>query len=85
MMIIQYILLFCLFVSRESVKICANCKYFIPGNTSSPQLFYAKCAAFPKMKTIDLRYLVLGTNNEEDIDDYYHCSTARNNESLCGK
>jgi len=83
-MMIALIILFHLFVIIKSLKICSNCKYFIPGDSFSPQLFYAKCAAFPSLK-----YLVAGpTENEQHIyhiDDYHYCSTSRNLESLCGK
>ena len=87
---ISLILLFHLFVLLKSINICKNCKYFIPDDSFSSQIFYAKCAALPKIENVDLKYLVSGpTENDQHmqdhIDDYYYCSTSRNFESLCGK
>ena len=81
-MIFPYILLFHLFVLIKSLNICSNCKYFIPGEATSPQIFYSKCAAFPH-----LTYLISEENiaTNEKYENNYYCSTARSHESMCGK
>jgi hypothetical protein len=65
-------------------KLCINCKYFIPDNDSGK---FGKCFLCPTSKG-KTNFLVNGIIN---IDDYYSCSTARDeyvfcgDNSLCGK
>jgi hypothetical protein len=57
------------------VPYCINCKHFINGKSG---LQYGKCRVFP-IEPDD--FLVTGKHTEVD---YKFCSTARNNEKLCG-
>ena len=76
-------LLLCLFSLSSyhfitSTKFCVNCKHFMEVG-SSP--LFAKCALFPK--DYDKSYLVSGTKSISE--SFYYCSTARQQESLCGE
>jgi len=71
------------------MKICANCKFFIPIDP----LVYSKCLLFPKItreselmkNKVLIDYLVTGVKTEEfKYNDYYYCSTAREFENMCG-
>ena len=75
---IFYILfmIFSIISAQKQPKICINCKYF--RDNGSSQIF-GKCALFPNMYMSE--HLVVGKK-----DSYLsYCSTARNNENLCGK
>jgi len=81
-MYLFYILNFLFFItSSSSEKFCVNCKFFVkhPYNKST----FGKCSAF--RKNLDnyqlLDYLVSGKQKIE----YKFCSTARENDNLCGK
>ena len=50
-------------------KRCIHCRYFIPDDRSGK---YGKCSLFPK-------------EEEGTKEDYYYCSTARNEKHMCGK
>lgn len=59
-------------------KLCINCKFFITDNDSGR---YGKCALFSKNEN-NPSYLVNGESVNKDI--LYLCSTARNDETMCG-
>ena len=56
-------------------KFCINCKYFIPSDTGNE---FSKCMA---VQYENSKFLIDGIIR----NDYYYCSSARNNEELCGK
>jgi hypothetical protein len=58
-------------------KLCVNCKYFINYLNGNE---YGKCSLFPT-EVSQMNFLVTGIKNI----DYYHCSTARQYDTLCGK
>lgn len=79
-----YIILFiCTFISSSSsspVKYCVNCKYFVPSPFFKDT--FGKCSAFRKTTDSNkIDYLISG---KEKIE-YKYCSTARENENLCGE
>ena len=63
-------------------KFCIDCKFY-KNNFFFGSNAYGKCSLFP-YDPVDDDYLVNGINNNED-KDYYHCSTARKWEDMCGK
>lgn len=72
-------IMLCLFLFTYSLqvkpKFCINCKYFIPDKLGNE---YGKCMAFQYENS---KFLIDGTER----NNYYYCSTSRNNENLCGK
>lgn len=58
-------------------KLCINCKYFITDNMTDK---YGKCSLFPK-KEGKINFLVNGINE----DEYYHASTSRELDEMCGE
>jgi hypothetical protein len=66
-------------------KFCVDCKHFIPYWSGAG---YAKCTAFPRTnyvtKAAETNYLVSGVYPKVNIE-YFHCSTAREMEDMCGK
>jgi hypothetical protein len=62
-------------------KICINCKYFIPDDSSD---VYGKCSVFPKIEKNNLNFLVTG-NKDPSLSYYEYCSIVRKNEDMCGK
>jgi hypothetical protein len=64
-------------------KICVDCKHFIISNNGNE---YGKCSLFPLKYDDDESFLVTGVKQDEIID-YYYCSTVRTSESdsMCGK
>ena len=73
-----FILLFLLSVSNSS-KLCVNCRYFMPCDSSAS---FSKCSQFPLSK-ISTNFLVTG-NPDYISSNYYYCSSARSNENMCG-
>ena len=73
----MYFLVLLVALSATAEKFCINCKHFKP--TLSHPVF-AKCKAFPKEVDNKIDYLVLGRPKKE----YYYCSTARQDEDMCG-
>lgn len=76
--------LFCIIIGSSfasSEKYCVNCKFFVKNPFCHDT--FGKCSAF--RKNIEnhqlLDYLVSGKQKIE----YKYCSTARENENLCGK
>lgn len=66
-------------------KFCVNCKYNIPDtviSTSNPK--FSKCALFPKSSDDNNSYLVTG-DFKLSLVEYHYCSTARDQESMCGQ
>lgn len=61
---------------KTTPKFCVNCKYFIPHESNDDA---TKCSFFKKE---NLKFLIFGKNNEYE---HYYCSTARNNDNMCGK
>lgn len=69
-------MIFSIIHAQKKSKLCIHCKYF-KDNGSSP--IFGKCALFPSIYIAE--NLVAGTK-----DNYLtYCSSARNNENLCGK
>ena len=64
-------------------KICIDCKFYIKQNNFFISNEFGKCSLFPYECENDY-YLVNGLNNEKD-EEYYHCSTARKYEDMCGR
>jgi hypothetical protein len=66
-------------------KFCVDCQHFIPYWSGAG---YAKCTAFPRTnyvtKAAETNYLVSGVYPKVNIE-YFHCSTAREMEDMCGK
>ena len=66
-------------------KFCVDCQHFIPYWSGAG---YAKCSAFPRTnyatKAAETNYLVSGVYPKVNIE-YFHCSTAREIEDMCGK
>jgi hypothetical protein len=66
-------------------KFCVDCQHFIPYWSGAG---YAKCSAFPRTnyatKAAETNYLVSGVYPKVNIE-YFHCSTAREFEDMCGK
>ena len=84
--------IFCIF-SRERVKpkICVNCKYIIPDTIYSWQTprdtkfsEYSRCSLFPQYSNNKNNHLVTG-NIEKSTTIYHYCSTARDQDSMCGE
>jgi hypothetical protein len=75
------IIILCLILLSGSLKltpkICVNCKHFINDEISGPE--FGKCREFPLES---VKYLIDGVIRN---DEYRYCSTARNQEQLCGK
>ena len=72
-------------------KICVNCKYITHGtyswqtNKDAEFSEYSRCSLFPKYSTNNKsNYLVTGII-EESITEYHYCSTARDQDSMCGE
>jgi len=63
-------------MSLNKVKLCINCKYFLPDNDNN---IYGKCTLFP-LNQGRINYLVSGVNK----DEYFYCTTARSQTSMCG-
>ena len=66
-----------IFVKEIKPK-CLQCKFF--RNTFVSDIAFGKCAFFPKIDSRP-KFVVAGFENI----DYFYCSTARNNNSMCGK
>ena len=89
-------IIFLLYASLSTVfsikpKICLNCKYIMPltrysWSTNEDQEFseFSTCSFFPKYNINKSNYLVTGVI-EESNTEYYYCSTAREQESMCGE
>lgn len=60
---------------------CVNCTFF---KNDFKESIYGRCTLFPKID-IDNGFLVDGMKPIKTSDEYYHCSTARTIESMCGK
>jgi hypothetical protein len=58
-------------------KLCINCKHFITDNKDGE---YGQCAFFTRDES-KINFLVNGINQEL----YYYCSSARNEEDMCGQ
>lgn len=75
-----FIIILYILVLTTSLKInhkfCINCKYLIPDNLYNNK--YSKCSLFP---CNSVNYLVTGNEN---IKNFYYCSTARASDSMCG-
>jgi hypothetical protein len=69
-------MIFSIISSQKQPKLCINCKYF--KDNGSSQIF-GKCALFPNIYIGE--HLVVGTKENYLL----YCSSARNNENLCGK
>ena len=79
-----YIIIFVCFASfttsSSEKKYCVNCKYYVRNPFCKDT--FGKCAAFRKTTdSNEIDYLISG---KEKIE-YKYCSTARENENLCGK
>ena len=64
-------------MSLNKVKLCINCKYFLPDNKNN---IYGKCLLFPYSQC-RINYLVSGVNK----DEYFYCTTAISHTSMCGE
>ena len=62
-------------------KLCIDCKYFRKHDFLKDTIF-GKCLLFPDTNDDDY-FLVNGYRNYNK--EYYHCSTARKYDSMCGK
>jgi len=63
----------------KNIQLCINCKHFKKEFLDMDR--YGRCALFPKNdKNID--YLIDG--RIRSYFEYYFCSTARKNDSMCG-
>lgn len=66
-------------------KFCVDCQHCIPYWSGS---YYSRCSAFPRtnqaINAAETNYLVSGVFPKVNIE-YYHCSTAREMEDMCGK
>lgn len=69
--------LFLLIVPIFSLKLCINCKHFIPDNKEN---IFSKCKMFPQIEN-KLNYLINGIKK----DGYSYCSTARGFSNMCGE
>ena len=84
--IILSIILPILSLKNIKPKLCINCKHFIPDNNNiniygkDSNNIYGKCSLFPKEES-KFNFLVNGINEQM----YYFCSTARQNEHMCGE
>ena len=58
-------------------KLCINCKHFITDNDNGK---FGKCSLFTK-KEGKINFLVNGLNE----NSYYHCSTSREYNDMCGE
>jgi hypothetical protein len=79
-------LLFLTFIIKSlqiSNKYCINCKYYKPSIYKYSNNDLATCSFFPIQRTIIIS-MVTGIKTEY-YNNPYSCSTARNNESLCGQ
>ena len=63
-------------------KLCVNCRYFTK-DFFTPSRF-GKCILFPREDYSSSDYLVNGRKQNTKLD-YYHCSTARHLEHMCGE
>ena len=61
-------------------KLCINCKYHIPKINDDTGKF-GKCSLFKK-EEYNSYFLVNGMN--DDNENYYYCSVARNANHMCG-
>lgn len=68
-------------VSFNEQRICVNCKHFNKDYWTKNK--FGKCALFPREEN-NKSYLVDGHHILEN-DEYYHCSTARSFDSMCGE
>ncbi len=64
----------------QTPKYCIDCQHFMPNPNGNNK--FGKCAAFPNEQVN--HYLVIKEITVEDID-FRYCSTARNNDHLCGE
>ena len=69
--------LFLLIAPIFSLKLCINCKHFIPDNKEN---IFGKCKMFPQIEN-KLNYLINGIKK----DGYSYCSTARGFSNMCGE
>ena len=63
-------------------KICCDCKFFKPNFLIGNK--YGKCSLFPKEEEDDNRYYLVDGIKKNSNSDYFFCSTARNQEKMCG-
>jgi len=67
-------------VAWKPAKLCVNCQYFLL--TQGTDAKYGKCFLFPKAEENLNKFLVTGSNIN---DEYYLCTSARQNIDMCGK
>ena len=64
-------------------KFCIDCKFYIKPDFFLISNEFGECSLFVKEQSND-HFLVNGINNNDD-KEYYHCSTARKWEDMCGR
>ena len=68
-------------LNTETPKFCINCKYYLKNGLLSKE--FGRCLMF-KIEEKENFYLITGKKRvSEQI--YYHCSTAREFDTFCGK
>jgi hypothetical protein len=67
-----------IYFKGEKQKVCFNCKHF--KKTLFNQNQFGRCKLFPKESNE-----LVGEYKPKIKIDYYFCSTARDNDDMCGK
>ena len=62
-------------------KLCIDCKFYTKHFFTRSE--FGKCTLFTRENTTN-SYLVNG-NNDNSIEEYHYCSTARKFDDMCGK
>lgn len=82
------IIIFCNILSTFSCselikpKLCITCKYFIKDFFLNNK--FGKCSLFPNERENNY-FLVDGSGENNKKINYYHCSTTRKFDDMCGK
>jgi hypothetical protein len=66
-------------LKEMKIKLCVNCKHFIPDKNNNK---FGKCSLFPIKKSND--YFLVNGIEENEIIDYNFCSVARIQDRMCG-
>jgi hypothetical protein len=69
-------------LQENKPKFCINCRFFLDNKNKQ----FGRCALYPKNDNMTQKYyLVTGKLGDNDIEEYYHCTTVRSYENMCGK
>ena len=71
-------------VYSKPVKLCSDCKYFVPGPTiqqSKCKLFINLCDHHPLTNNL----MIVPTEYNDSTSHYHYCFTARSDKNMCGK